>query len=239
MAEPTAADVAAALDAEAEPGYAEHSQRFFKTGPGEYGEGDRFIGVRVPAQRDVARRFATLDLHEIEVLLGSDIHEHRLTAAILLTLQYPKADAKGQRAIYDLTMRRLDRFDNWDIVDTVAPRVVGAHLRDRPAPREALHRLARSPDLWAQRMAMVATQAFIREGDFADTLALATDLLVHDHDLMHKATGWMLREVGKKDEPTLLRFLDAHAADMPRTMLRYAIERLPEPARRHYLAAGR
>lgn len=239
MAGATAADVAAALDAEAEPGYAEHSQCFFKTGPGEYGEGDRFIGVRVPAQRDVARRFAALDLAEIEVLLGSDIHEHRLTAAILLTLQYSKGDAKGQRAIYDLTMRRLDRFDNWDIVDTVAPRVVGAHLRGLPAPREALHRLARAPDLWAQRMAMVATQAFIREGDFADTLALATEFLVHDHDLMHKATGWMLREVGKKDEPTLLRFLDAHAADMPRTMLRYAIERLPEPARRHYLAAGR
>lgn len=234
---PTARDVEAALVDLSDPDYAAHSQRFFRTGPGEYGEGDVFIGVRVPAQRSVARRFRDLDLDEITLLLGSEIHEHRLTAALILTDRYARGDPEAREQTYRFVLDHLTAFDNWDIVDSVAPKIVGEHLLG--GPHGDLYAMAGSGELWAERMAIVATLAFIRKDRFETTLALAEGFLDHEHDLVHKAAGWMLREVGKRDPAVLRSFLDAHAAQMPRTMLRHAIEKLPELERRAYMRAGR
>lgn len=234
---PKARDVEAALADLADPEFAAHSQRFFRTGPGEYGEGDVFIGVHVPAQRSVARRFRELGLDEIDVLLGSEIHEHRLTASIILTDRYARGDSGTREQTYRFVLDHMHAFDNWDIVDTVALKIVGEHLLG--GEDADLYRLAGSGDLWGERMAIVATLAFIRHGRFDATLVLAEGFLDHEHDLVHKAAGWMLREVGKRDPAVLRAFLDSHAAQMPRTMLRYAIEKLPEPERHAYMRAGR
>jgi len=211
---------------------ATHSLRFFKTGPGQYGEGDRFLGLTVPEMRRVVREFRELPLAGAEALLASPWHEERLVALMILVEQYRRTPA-ARAAIYRLYLGRTDRINNWDLVDVSAAHVVGAHLAERS--RKPLYRLARSKSLWERRIAIVATQHFIRRNDFADTLAIARLLLRDRHDLIHKATGWMLREVGKRDEAALRAFLDEHAPTMPRTMLRYAIERFPPPLRRHYL----
>jgi 3-methyladenine DNA glycosylase AlkD len=211
---------------------ATHSLRFFKTGPGQYGEGDRFLGLTVPEMRRVVREFRELPLAGAEALLASPWHEERLVALMILVEQYRRTPA-ARAAIYRLYLGRTDRINNWDLVDVSAAHVVGAHLAERS--RKPLYRLARSASLWERRIAIVATQHFIRRNEFADTLAIARLLLRDRHDLTHKATGWMLREVGKRDEAALRAFLDEHAAAMPRTMLRYAIERFPPPLRRHYL----
>ena len=208
--------------------------RFFKTGPGQYGEGDRFIGLTLPQIRSQVRALRALPLKEIDELLDSPWHEVRTLAVALLAEQYPRADAAGKRAIYELYLRRTDRINNWDLVDISAPRVVGAHLLARS--RAPLRRLARSRSLWERRIAIVSTFAFIRAGDFDDALAIAVMLLSDRHDLIHKAVGWMLREVGKKDERVLRRFLDRHAPDMPRTTLRYSIERLSPALKKRYMA---
>ncbi len=242
MAAPqTAQAVKAALLKLATPERANASAWFFQTGKGQYGEGDAFIGVTVPQQRTVVREYAGLPLQELETLLASPIHEHRLTAALILVRQYEqvKKDPAQQARIAGFYLAHLDRINNWDIVDSSAPQIVGGHLFADKHRLVTLKKLARSKHLWHRRVAVLATAFFIREGQVDDTLALAALLLRDTEDLMHKAVGWMLREVGKKDESVLREFLDTHAAVMPRTMLRYAIERLPEADRRSYLARRR
>ena len=208
-------------------------QRFFKTGPGEYGEGDRFIGVQVPAARKVARRYAAIPLRQVRSLLRSSVHEERLLALLILVQKFGKADPGGQREIYAFYLEHVAHINNWDLVDLSADMIVGAYLL--PRKRGVLRRLARSKDLWERRISIIATFHFIRRGEFEDTLAIAELLLHDDHDLIHKAVGWMLREVGNRDREAEERFLKRHYRGMPRTMLRYAIERFPEAKRLAYL----
>jgi 3-methyladenine DNA glycosylase AlkD len=229
--------VLARLRQEADPAHAAGLRRFFRTGPGEYGEGDRFLGLTVPQVRALAAEWTELPLTEVGALLDSPWHEARLLALVVLARQYRRGSAIERTAIYQLYLRRSDRINNWDLVDLSAPAIVGAHLLTRR--RDVLARLVRSPSVWERRIAILATHRFIRDGQYGDTLEIAARLLADRHDLIHKAVGWMLREVGKRDERALRRFLDRHAARMPRTALRYAIERLPAADRRHYLALPR
>ncbi len=206
---------------------------FFKTGPGEYGEGDQFIGVRMPSIHKVCKEFKDLPLKEIQELIESPIHEHRMAGLILLRMQYPKS--KDKQAIYDLYIDELAKgnVNNWDFVDVTCRAVVGEHLRHN---RTKLFELAKSDNLWERRVAIVATFPYIASGDPTTSLELAEILLYDKHDLMHKAVGWTLREVGKRcDRQFLLDFLDKYAPEMPRTALRYAIEHLPEETRQYYL----
>lgn len=219
------------LRAVATPEQAEVSRRYFKTGKGEYGEGDCFLGIRAPQLREVVSRHADLPLRDVETLLDSSWHEERLAALLILVRRY----RKEPDAVYALYVRRMDRVDNWDLVDSSAPHIVGAYLESRD--RALLYTLARSSSLWERRIAMLATQHFIRRGDFADALAIARLLLGDQHDLIHKAAGWMLREIADRDRAVAEAFMDEHAPRMPRTMLRYAIEKFPEPLRRRYLDA--
>jgi 3-methyladenine DNA glycosylase AlkD len=208
--------------------------RFFKTGPGEYGEGDIFIGVRVPAIRKVADEFKNLPLREAARLLRSKIHEERLAALIVLVLQARKGCDEHRKRIHDLYLANTKHVNNWDLVDLSAPQLVGAFLEDKS--RKPLYRLAASSWLWDRRISILATFHFIRRGDVRDTLAIGEKLLGDREDLIHKATGWMLREVGKRDLDSLTLFLDENCRAMPRTMLRYAIKRLPPKMRRAYLS---
>jgi len=207
--------------------------RFFKTGPGQYGEGDRFIGVKVPATRKVAGEFRNLPLGEAECLLYSEIHEERLLALVILIHQFEKGDDATRKRIYELYLGKTDHINNWDLVDLSAPQIVGGYLENRS--RKPLYRLVKSSSLWQRRISIVATHWFIRHDEFDDTLKIAAILLADNEDLIHKAVGWMLREVGKRDLTALEKFLDEQCRVMPRTMLRYAIERLPEPNRQAYL----
>jgi len=222
------------LAAKADPDRARNLAWFFKTAKGQYGHGDRFIGITVPVQRQIARRYRHLPLDEIARLLGSRIHEHRFTSLEILVDQYESGDADTKRAIFDFYLKNTSRVNNWDLVDTSAPYIVGDYLLSRR--RDVLVRLAKSDILWERRVAIVATQAFIRKGDLKETFAIAALLLGDEHDLIHKATGWMLREAGKRSEPALLDFLRQHHSAMPRTALRYAIERLPDSDRKCILA---
>jgi 3-methyladenine DNA glycosylase AlkD len=213
-------------------------QRFFKTGPGHYGEGDIFIGVMVPQLRQIAKKFSQLPLEELRVLLYSRIHEERLVALLILIwkYRYGASGNKGKEEIVKFYLDHIKQVNNWDLVDVSAPNIVGVHLLfdDRDDRRQLLYRLARSENVWERRIAIVATLHFIRKGDFYDTLKIA-EMLLHDgHDLIHKAVGWMLREVGKRDAAAEEAFLDKHYSIMPRTMLRYAIERLSDGKRLHY-----
>ncbi len=232
-----AGDVERRLKALADPARAAALQRFFKTGPGEYGEGDRFIGLTMPQARQLTKEYAELPLDEVEKLLESPWHEARTLAVVIMANRYGKADARQRAAICRLYLRRTDRINNWDLVDISAPHVVGEHLATRS--RASLRRLARSKLLWDRRVAIIATAAFIRRNEFADTLEIARMLFGDEHDLIHKAVGWMLREVGKRDERTLRAFLDRHAGEMPRTALRYSLERLSPALRRHYMQQPR
>jgi 3-methyladenine DNA glycosylase AlkD len=207
--------------------------RFFKTGPGQYGEGDQFIGVRVPVIRNVAKEFNGLSLSEVACLLQSPIHEERLAALVLLVMQVAKADTATRKQVYELYLANTRFINNWDLVDLSAPQIVGAYLVDKS--RRPLYRLAKSPWLWDRRISILATFHFIRQGDFSDTLSIAETLLGDPEDLMHKAVGWMLREIGKREIAVLEAFLVKHCRTMPRTMLRYAIERFPEKKRKAYL----
>ncbi len=229
----TAKEIQSRLRALGDPADAAFLQRFFKTGPGQYGQGDVFIGVRVPAVRAVAKDFATMALPQVEKLLHSKIHEERLAALIILVAQAARGEAKTQKAIYQLYLANTKDINNWDLVDVSARQVVGAYLADKS--RRPLYRLARSKWLWDRRISILATAHYIRLGQFDDTLAIAEMLLGDPHDLMHKAAGWMLREVGKGDTAVLEQFLTRHASVMPRTMLRYAIERFPQEKRRQFL----
>lgn len=227
------ADIQKNLSEIANPEIAEHSQRFFKTGPGEYGEGDLFLGIRVPEIRKIARRFNQLSLNEAERLLQSGFHEERLCALIILVNRAKKADPKVKKQIYNLYLENAAHINNWDLVDSSAEHIIGRYLADKD--RTVLYRLAKSDNLWERRMAIMSTFHFIRHGEFDDVLDIARILLNDEHDLIHKAVGWMLREVGKRDLNTEEKFLDRHIQDMPRTMLRYAIEKFPEDKRQYYL----
>ncbi len=209
------------------------AQRFFKTGPGEYGEGDVFLGVRAPEMRKLAREFQDLPLPEVRKLLRSEIHEERSLALLILVRIYPRGDAKEQKRLYEFYMDHLRFVNNWDLVDLSAEHVVGAFLRDRS--RKPLYRLARSKNLWERRVSVLATFHYIKRNEFSETLKIAKILLSDEEDLIHKAVGWMLREVGKRDPAVEEEFLKEHYRTMPRTMLRYAIERFPEPKRQQYL----
>ncbi len=229
----SAAQVKRALSALANPERAKHSVRFFKTGPGEYGAGDKFLGITVPQQRQIAKKFKDLPLTEVEKLLHSSYHDHRLTALVILTYQFPKADSSTQIKIYNFYLKNTRYINNWDLVDLSAPKIVGQHLLDKPEQRTILYQLVKSKNLWERRIAILATFSFIKQTDFKDALQIAELLVKDNHDLIHKAVGWMLREIGKQDEKVLLRFLDQYASTMPRTMLRYSIEKLT-PARRSF-----
>ena len=230
---PTVRDVRAALRAEASAADSEFLQRYFKTGPGEYGEGDRFLGVRVPALRGLVKRFRALPVDDVLALLRSEWHEERLLALLLLVEQYLRGDAARREEIHQAYLANTAYVNNWDLVDSSAPTLVGAHLP--PGSTALLDRLSRSGNVWERRIAMLATAHGIRAGDFAPALRIAGRLLDDRHDLIHKAVGWMLREIGKRDRESEESFLRAHYRRMPRTMLRYAIERFPEELRQRYL----
>lgn len=212
---------------------ARHSQRFFKTGPGEYGEGDKFVGIRVPILRRVAKQYRDLSLGDTERLLQSPIHEERLLALFILVLQYEKGNPSVRKDIFDLYCHNMKFVNNWDLVDSSAHKIIGDYLRTRS--RRLLHRLARSGVLWERRIAIMSTLAYINDGQFGETLEIAEALLHDNEDLIHKAVGWMLREVGNQDRNVEEAFLKKHYKGMPRTMLRYAIEKFPETKRQRYL----
>jgi len=229
-----ASDVKKELQAIANPEKALLLQGFFKTGEGEYGEGDLFLGITVPQQRTIAKTFKDLPLSEIEVLIHEPYHECRLTALIILVNRFKKTKKEtGRKEIVDLYLRNTASINNWDLVDSSACYILGEYMLDKD--RTLIYRLADSDSMWEQRIAVLTTFTFIRNDDFADNLLLAEKLLNHKHDLMHKAIGWMLREIGKRNKSVLVDFLMQYSTQMPRTMLRYAIEKFPEEERQYFL----
>ena len=230
----------AALDAAGDATVATHSQRFFKTGPGQYGEGDIFIGVRVPQTRVICREFADMSLDQIERVLDSPIHEHRIAGVIIMSEQTKRArknnDQKTRRALYELYLRRADRINNWDLVDVSSPAVVGEYLLDKDSYSPLL-KLAKADLLWERRIAIVSTLAFTRADRFEPVTTVSRMLINDSEDLMHKAVGWMLREAGKRDIAVLEQFLTEHAHELPRTALRYSIERMTPERRQYWMAA--
>lgn len=212
---------------------AEHSQRFFKTGKGEYGEGDVFLGIRVPVLRKLVKKYRGISLSEVCKLLHSKFHEERLLAVLMLVQLFKTGGDEEQKQIYGLYLENTKFINNWDLVDISAGNIVGAYLYEKD--RAPLYRLVKSKNLWERRIAIIATFHFIRNDDFEDTLKIAEILLNDQEDLIHKAVGWMLREVGKRELEIEVEFLEEHYQKMPRTMLRYAIERIPERRRKMYL----
>jgi len=220
----------------ASPARARGALRFFKGGPGEYGEGDRFLGLDAAGMHGAAQRHSALPLGDVRKLLRSRWHEERAVALLILVRQYRRGDEAARKRIYQLYLRSTKHINNWDLVDCSAEHIVGAWLYTHPAERgRVFDRLARSSSLWERRIAMIATRHFIRQGDFRETLRIAQMLLRDEHDLIHKATGWMLREVGDRNHAVEVGFLRRFAARMPRTMLRYAIEKFPERERQRWL----
>ena len=206
--------------------------KFFKAGKGEYGEGDRFLGVTVPNIRAIAKQYKNISLNEIRELMQSEWHEVRLCALLIMVEKSKKKDEALRQQLFDLYLSQTDRINNWDLVDLSCRFIVGEYLLDKS--RDILYQLAQSPLLWDNRIAIVSTYAFIRKGQLEDTYALSDLMMHHPHDLMHKAIGWMLREAGKRDANRLYNYVMSHRADMPRTMLRYAIEKF-SPAERSIL----
>jgi 3-methyladenine DNA glycosylase AlkD len=229
-----ATDIKAKLIAVANREKALELQRFFKTGEGEYAEGDLFLGITVPEQRKIVKTCLDTPLSEIELLLNEKLHECRLTALLILVGIYQKTKSEEQKQqIVELYLRNTQNVNNWDLVDSSAHFILGPHLAKRD--RSILYKLADSELLWEQRIAIIATFHFIRNEDFADTLLISEKLLRHKHDLMHKAVGWMLREVGNRNKAILVEFLMEYSTEMPRTMLRYAIEKFEEEERQYFL----
>lgn len=232
-------DIQKELKKLANPAQAKLLGRFFKTGKGEYGEGDVFLGVMVPQQRKVVKKFRELSLPEIQKLLNSKFHEERLVGVLILVEQYQNKNSKlnkqnsRKEEIHKFYLKNTKKINNWDLVDLSAPKIVGAHLLNNN--KKILYNLVKSKNLWERRIAVLATFEFIRHHQFADAIKIAKILLNDRHDLIHKAVGWMLREIGKRNEKILRKFLDKHATKTPRTMLRYSIEKLPEKDRRMYL----
>ena len=212
---------------------AEHSQRFFKTGKGEYGEGDIFLGIRVPLLRKLVKKYRGISITEVRKLLHSKFHEERLLAVLMLVQLFKSADESVQKQVYDLYLENTEFINNWDIVDISASNIVGAHLYEKD--KAPLYDLVQSKNLWERRISIISTFYFIRQNEFDDTLKLAKILLNDKEDLIHKAVGWMLREVGKREIEFEEEFLQEHYKIMPRTMLRYAIEKFTETSRKMYL----
>jgi 3-methyladenine DNA glycosylase AlkD len=221
------------IKANADKKHAEAMKWFFKTGKGEYGEGDLFAGIKVPTQRKIARQFRDIGLKDLKKLLESGIHEERLISLLILVDKYQGLDEKGKSQIFNFYLKNIKRIYNWDLVDLSAPKIVGAHLLN--GNKEILYKLSASMNLWERRVAILSTYAFIKDNEFKTTLAISDILLNDEHDLIHKAVGWMLREIGKLDLNTLERFLKSRYNLMPRTMLRYSIEKFPETKRKKYL----
>ena len=209
-------------------------QRFFKTGKGQYAEGDVMLGIAVPLTRDIVKKSQALPFNDIQILLDSEYHEARLAGLLFLVKQFKKAKEAERKEIFDFYLKNARKANNWDLVDLTCRDVIGLYLLDK-ADRSILYRLAESDNLWEQRMAVVSTLTFIKNRQLGDTLAVAEKLLSHKHDLIHKAVGWMLREVGKKDRQTLVDFLETHYKNMPRTALRYAIEHFSPEERAYFM----
>jgi 3-methyladenine DNA glycosylase AlkD len=224
------------LAAAADGKRAEVSKWFFKTGKGEYGEGDRFLGITVPLQRKIARRYRHLSLEEIKRLLASGIHEHRFVALDILVARFRRAEDSEREEIVQFYLAHTNHINNWDLVDASARYIVGEHVRRRP--RDLLDQLAGSSNVWERRIAITSTLALIRHGDIEDTFRISEKLLRDEHDLIQKAVGWSLREAGKVSRARLLQFLREHYADMPRTTLRYASEHF-SPGQRKRMLAGK
>jgi 3-methyladenine DNA glycosylase AlkD len=218
----------------ADPEKAKLYGRFFKTAPGQYGAGDKFLGLNVPSQHLISKKYNRLSLSHIHELLASVYHEHRVIGLMILLLQFTKATPKDRKTFFDFYLAHTVKVNNWDLVDISAPTLVGDYLQDRD--KAVLYRLAISNTVWERRIAIISTLTFIRHGQYMDTLEISKMLLADRHDLIHKAVGWMLREVGKRDLSALTTFLDHHFSRMPRTSLRYAIEKFPPSLRAHYLA---
>jgi len=212
---------------------ATHSQRFFKTGKGQYGYGDRFLGIRVPVLRKIAKQYRGTSIKQVSRLLKSEFHEERLLCLLLLVDMFKKENDEGKRDIYKLYLENTKFINNWDLVDSSAEHIVGAYLRD--GDKKPLYELAVTDMLWERRIAITSTFHFIKHGEFDDTLKIAEILLTDKEDLIHKAVGWMLREIGKRDLETEEKFLKKYYRQMPRTMLRYAIEKFPAHKRKKYL----
>lgn len=221
------------LQEAANPERAAFATRYFKTGSGQYAEGDIFLGMSAPALRNILKKYPKLYPQDSQELLDSPIHEHRMAALLIWVNEYKKASILRRREIVEQYLANINRINNWDLVDCSAPSIIGAFLFDKN--RELLDELAGIPHLWSQRVAIVSTLYFIRKQQFSDTLRLCETLFSHTHDLIHKACGWMLREVGKKDVEVLKEFLNDHTPRMPRTTLRYAIERLEPRERQYYM----
>ncbi len=221
------------LLAEVKPGKKAALERFFKTGKGQYGEGDVFLGVMVPEQRKVAKKYSELSLKGIKTLLYSKIHEHRLVSLFILIDKYKRSDEKGKKEIYNFYLKNTKQVNNWDLVDLSAHKIVGDYLLDKD--RKILYKLVKSKNLWERRISIISTFAFTDKKDFKDAIKICEILLKDKHDLIHKATGWVLREIGKKDQKVLEGFLKKYNKVMPRTMLRYSIERLSEAKRKFYM----
>lgn len=211
---------------------AAHSQRYFKTGPGEYGYGDKFLGIRIPVLRQNIKYAKALPIADIEKLLQSEYHEIRLFALLLMVNRYQR-NPSDRESMYQIYLNNLSSINNWDLVDCSAHKIIGPHIEN--SDRSLLYQLARSEHLWSRRIAIITTFHFIRQDDFHDALQLAELLLNDKEDLLHKATGWVLREIGKKDQASEVAFLNRHYSAMPRTMLRYAIEKFPNHVREQYL----
>jgi 3-methyladenine DNA glycosylase AlkD len=233
----TRRDLLREMEAAADERKAANLAWFFKTGKGEYGEGDLFLGITVPASRKIALRYCHLPLADLTKLLASRMHEHRFAALEILVAQYEKGDELHRQEIFDFYLGQTGRVNNWDLVDTSAPYIVGEHLLTRP--RGVLDELAMSESLWERRIAMVSTLGLVRHGELKETFRIARKLIGDKEPLIHKAVGWILREAGKVSRAELERFLEKHAAKMPRTALRYAIERFSAEERKRWLAAGR
>lgn len=216
----------------ANPKQAKNLQRFFKTGKGEYGEGDVFLGIKVPVQRSAVKKYCDLPVKDVVKHLKSKIHEHRLSALFILVCKYQKVDDALKKQIFDLYLENTKYINNWDLVDLSAPNIVGDYLKVRS--RKVLYELASSKNLWERRIAILSTFAFIRSNDFKDALAIAKSILSDKHDLIHKAAGWMLREIGKRNIKVEENFLNSHHRKMPRTMLRYAIEKFSKAQQQKY-----
>ena len=230
----TARQVSNVLRKLADPVRADHSRRFFKTGAGEYGAGDTFLGIRVPLLRRQARLFRELPLRQVQLLLKSRYHEERLCALLILVQKFSEADEEQKAGIFRLYLSNTRYINNWDLVDSSAPQIVGAYLLKKS--KRPVYMLSESESLWERRIAIIATFTFIRQGQFRDTLKIANRLINDEEDLIHKAVGWMLREIGNRDRAAERAFLNKHYRVMPRTMLRYAIEKFPERERRRYLS---
>jgi 3-methyladenine DNA glycosylase AlkD len=227
------ATILSELKGKSTPERAKASKWFFKTGKGEYGEGDVFLGLAVPDVRKIALKFTDCSMSDISQMLQSKIHDVRQSALFILVKKFEKGDEKIKKQIFDLYLKNTKRVNNWDLVDLSAPKIISRYLLNKP--RDILYKLARSKNLWEKRIAIMGTAEFIRQGDFNDTLKISEILLNDSHDLIHKAVGWMLREVGNRSLVTEEKFLEKHLKNMPRTMLRYAIEKFPESKRKAYL----